>query len=164
VIESNTFNDGTTIATIADMNEMIFEGKVDESEVGKIREGMELILSIGAIETESFTAELERIAPKGVEENGAIQFAIRAAVILKQDQFIRAGYSANADIVLERRENVLAINESLLKFDGDTTYVEVETSPQTYEKRIIKTGLSDGLVIEILEGLEPSDKIKAAAR
>ncbi|MDO8896242.1 MAG: efflux RND transporter periplasmic adaptor subunit [Bacteroidales bacterium] len=164
VIESNTFNDGTTIATIADMNEMIFEGKVDESEVGKIREGMELILSIGAIETESFTAELERIAPKGVEENGAIQFAIRAAVILKQDQFIRAGYSANADIVLERRENVLAINESLLKFDGDTTYVEVETSPQTYEKRIIKTGLSDGLVIEVLEGLQESDKIKAAAR
>jgi HlyD family secretion protein len=164
VIESNTFNDGTTIATIADMNEMIFEGKVDESEVGKIREGMELILSIGAIETESFTAELERIAPKGVEENGAIQFEIRAAVKLKQDQFIRAGYSANADIVLERRENVLAINESLLKFDGDTTYVEIETSPQTYEKRIIKTGLSDGLVIEVLEGLEPSDKIKAAAR
>lgn len=164
VIESNTFNDGTTIATIADMNEMIFEGKVDESEVGKIREGMELILSIGAIETESFTAELERIAPKGVEENGAIQFEIRAAVILKQDQFIRAGYSANADIVLERRENVLAINESLLKFDGDTTYVEIETSPQTYEKRIIKTGLSDGLVIEVLEGLQESDKIKAAAR
>lgn len=164
VIESNTFNDGTTIATIADMNEMIFEGKVDESEVGKIREGMELILSIGAIETESFTAELERIAPKGVEENGAIQFEIRAAVKLKQDQFIRAGYSANADIVLERRENVLAINESLLKFDGDTTYVEIETSPQTYEKRIIKTGLSDGLVIEVVEGLLESDKIKAAAR
>lgn len=164
VIESNTFNDGTTIATIADMNEMIFEGKVDESEVGKIREGMDLILSIGAIESENFNAVLEHIAPKGVEENGAIQFEIRAAVNLKQDQFIRAGYSANADIVLERRDKVLAINESLLKFDGDTAYVEVETTPQTFEKRIIKTGLSDGLVIEVLEGLSKEDKIKAAAR
>jgi HlyD family secretion protein len=164
VIESNTFNDGTTIATIADMNEMIFEGKLDESEVGKIREGMELILTIGAIDSEQFTARLERIAPKGVQENGAIQFEIRAAVQLKKDQFIRAGYSANADIVLEKKDNVLAISESLLKFDGDTTYVEVETTPQTFEKRIIKTGLSDGLVVEVLEGLTKNDKIKAAAR
>lgn len=164
VIESNTFNDGTTIATIADMNEMIFEGKVDESEVGKIREGMELILSIGAIDQEKFKAILERISPKGVEENGAIQFEIRADVRLLENQFIRAGYSANADIVLERRDQVLAINESLLKFDGDTTYVEVETSPQTYEKRVVKTGLSDGLVIEVLEGLNESDKIKAATK
>lgn len=164
VIESNTFNDGTTIATIADMGEMIFEGKVDESEVGKIREGMDLILSIGAIDQEKFSARLERISPKGVEENGAIQFEIRADVQLKEDQFIRAGYSANADIVLERKDQVLAINESLLKFDGDTAYVEVETSPQTFEKRIVKTGLSDGLVIEILEGLTAEEKIKAAAK
>lgn len=164
VIESNTLNDGTTIAIIADMGEMIFEGKVDESEVGKIKEGMELILSIGAIDQEKFTAILERISPKGVEENGAIQFEIRADVKLKEDQFIRAGYSANADIVLERKNDVLAINESLLKFDGDTAYVEVETAPQTYEKRIVKTGLSDGLVIEIIEGLTSSDKIKAAAK
>ncbi len=164
VIESNTFNNGTVIATIADMKEMIFEGKVDESEVGKIKEGMELILSIGAIDAEKFAAKLEYIAPKGVEENGAIQFEIKADVELKQSQFIRAGYSANADIVLEKRDSVLAINESLLHFDGDTTYVEVETAPQTYEKRIIKTGLSDGLVIEVLEGLSESDKIKAAAK
>lgn len=164
VIESNTFNDGTTIATIADMGEMVFEGKVDESEVGKIKEGMDLILSIGAIDEEKFTATLERISPKGIAENGAIQFEIKADVQLKQDQFIRAGYSANADIVLERKNDVMAINESLLKFDGDTTYVEVETALQTYEKRIIKTGLSDGLVIEILEGLTLQDKIKAAAK
>jgi HlyD family secretion protein len=164
VIESNTFNNGTVIATIADMKEMIFEGKVDESEVGKIKEGMELILSIGAIDAEKFAAKLEYIAPKGIEENGAIQFEIKADVELKQSQFIRAGYSANADIVLEKRDSVLAINESLLHFDGDTTYVEVETAPQTYEKRIIKTGLSDGLVIEVLEGLSESDKIKAAAK
>ncbi|MDP3462931.1 MAG: efflux RND transporter periplasmic adaptor subunit [Bacteroidales bacterium] len=162
VIESNTFNDGTTIASIADMNEMIFEGKVDESEVGKIREGMNLILSIGAIEADKFSAILEHISPKGVAENGAIQFEIRAAVKLKEDQFIRAGYSANADIVLERRDSVLAINENLLIFEGDTAYVEVETAPQTYEKRMIKTGLSDGLSIEVLDGLSLEDKIKSS--
>jgi len=162
VIESNTFNDGTTIASIADMNEMIFEGKVDESEVGKIREGMNLILSIGAIEADKFSAILEHISPKGVAENGAIQFEIRAAVKLKEDQFIRAGYSANADIVLERRDSVLAINENLLVFEGDTAYVEVETAPQTYEKRMIKTGLSDGLSIEVLDGLSLEDKIKSS--
>jgi HlyD family secretion protein len=162
VIESNTFNDGTTIASIADMSEMIFEGKVDESEVGKIREGMNLILSIGAIEADKFNAILEHISPKGVAENGAIQFEIRAAVNLKEDQFIRAGYSANADIVLERRDSVMAINENLLVFEGDTAYVEVETAPQTYEKRMIKTGLSDGLTIEVLEGLSMEDKIKAS--
>ncbi len=164
VIESNNFNAGTTIATVADMGEMIFEGKVDESEVGKIREGMDLILSIGAIEAESFTARLERISPKGVEENGAIQFEIRAAVELSNEQFIRAGYSANADIVLERRNQVMAINESLLKFEGDSTYVEVETTPQQYEKRFIKTGLSDGIVIEVVDGLDLADKLKAGTK
>jgi HlyD family secretion protein len=164
VIESNTFNDGTTIASVADMNEMIFEGKVDESEVGKLSEGMELILTIGAIETEKFSAKLERIAPKGVEENGAIQFEIRASVSLKEKQFIRAGYSANADIVLDRRVDVLAINENLLKFEGDTAFVEVETAPQAYEKRLVKTGLSDGLVIEVLEGVTEADKIKGEAK
>lgn len=160
VIESNTFNDGTTIATVADMGEMIFKGKVDESEVGKLHQGMELILTIGAIDAEKFTAKLEHISPKGVEENGAIQFEIRAAVELKNDQFIRAGYSANADIVLEKRDSVLAIQESLLKFSEDTSWVEIETSPQVFEKRIVKTGLSDGLNVEVLSGLTKQDKIK----
>lgn len=160
VIESNTFNDGTTIATVADMGEMIFKGKVDESEVGKLHQGMELILTIGAIDTEKFTAKLEHISPKGVEENGAIQFEIRAAVVLKDNQFIRAGYSANADIVLEKRDSVLAIQESLLKFSEDTAWVEIETSPQVFEKRTVKTGLSDGLNVEVLAGLTKNDKIK----
>jgi len=163
VIESNTFNNGTVIATIADMNEMIFEGKVDESEEGQIREGMQLIMTIGAIENETFDAVLEHISPKGIEENGTIQFEIRAAVDLKENQFIRAGYSANADIVLERKNQVLAISEGLLLIEKDTTYVEVEVSPQTFEKRVIKTGLSDGINIEILAGISESDKIKAAA-
>lgn len=161
VIEANTFNDGTTIVSVADMEEIIFEGKVDESEVGKIRAGMDLLLTIGAIEGEQFDAELEYIAPKGVEENGAIQFEIRAALQLKAGQFIRAGYSANADIVLDRRDSVLSINESLLQFDeNDSSYVEVEVGEQEFEKRNVKTGLSDGINIEVLSGVNATDKIK----
>jgi HlyD family secretion protein len=160
VIETNNFNAGTTIATVADMGEMIFEGKVDESEVGKIEPGMDLILTVGAIEHETFNASLEYISPKGVEEKGAIQFEIRAKVKLKQSHFLRAGYSANADIVLDRKDNVLAINESLLQFDGDKPFVEVATGPQQFEKRSIQTGLSDGINIEIVSGLEKIDKVK----
>lgn len=160
VIEANTFNDGTTIATVADMDEMIFEGKVDESEVGKLRAGMALVLTIGAIETESFDAVLEHIAPKGVEENGAIQFEIRAAVKLRENQFIRANYSANADIVLERKDSVLAIPESLLLFEGDSTFVEVEVTPQEFEKQPVRTGLSDGLNIEVVAGVDENTHIK----
>lgn len=161
VIEANTFNEGTTIANVADMGKMIFEGKVDETEVGKISEGMELILTIGAIEEERFAAILEHISPKGVEENGAIQFEIKAAVNLKSDQFVRAGYSANADIVLERADSVMAIQESLIHFEKDSVYVEIETEPQTFEKRYIKTGLSDGINIEVVDGLSKDDKIKS---
>lgn len=162
VIETNTFNEGTTIATIANMGEMVFEGKVDETEVGKIKQGMNLILSIGAIDEASFDAKLEYISPKGTEENGAIQFEIKADVKLREDYFIRAGYSANADIVLERRDSVLAIPESLLQFpdNEDSIYVEVETDAGIYEKRYIKTGLSDGINIEVKEGLKIDDKIK----
>ncbi|MCF8367688.1 MAG: efflux RND transporter periplasmic adaptor subunit [Bacteroidales bacterium] len=160
VIESNTFNDGTTVANIADMGEMVFEGKVDESEVGKIREGMDLILTIGAINDVSFHATLEHISPKGLEENGAIQFEIKAAVVLIDTVFVRAGYSANADIVLDKRDSVLAISESLLQFDNDSAFVEVETEPQKFEKKYIETGLSDGINIEIISGLSEEDKIK----
>lgn len=160
VIEANTMNEGTTVAAIADMKDLVFEGKVDESEVGKLKEGMNLILTIGAIEDESFEAVLEYISPKGVEEDGAIQFEIKAAVKLEKDQFIRAGYSANADIVLDRRDSVLAISESLLQFSGDTTFVEVEVAEQEFEKRIVKTGLSDGINIEVLEGVGKDEPIK----
>jgi HlyD family secretion protein len=160
VIESNTFNDGTTIATVADMGEMIFKGKVDESEVGKLHEGMELIMTVGAIDTEKFTAKLEHISPKGVEENGAIQFEIRAAVKLKDNMFIRAGYSANADIVLESRDSVLTVQESLVKYEADTAWVEVESKPQVFTKKTIKTGLSDGVNVEIISGITKKDKIK----
>ena len=160
VIEANTFNDGTTIAIVADMDEMIFEGQVDESEVGKLREGMELLLTVGAVETETFRAALEFIAPKGVEEEGAIQFKIRAAVNLKEDVFVRANYSANADIVLDRREETLAIQESWLQFDDEGSYVELEIGPQEFERRAVETGLSDGINIEVVSGLAETDRVK----
>ena len=163
VIQANTFNAGTTIASVADMNDMIFEGNVDETEVGKIKEGMPIQLEIGAIDKEKFDAFLEYISPKGKEENGAIQFEIKANVQLKEGQFIRAGYSANANIVLERKDSVMVIPEGLLKFENDSSYVEINAGSDeepNYEKRFVETGLSDGINIEITEGLKIDDKVK----
>jgi HlyD family secretion protein len=160
VIETNTFNAGTTIAKVADMGEMIFEGNVDETDVGKLKEGMKLILTIGAIENEKFDAVLEYISPEGVSENQAIQFEIKAKVQLRKNLFIRSHYSANADIVLERRDSVLTVPESVIQFQNDTPYVEIEKNPQEFEKRTIKTGLSDGLNIEVISGLTKNDKVK----
>ncbi|MDA3906038.1 MAG: efflux RND transporter periplasmic adaptor subunit [Bacteroidales bacterium] len=161
VIRANTFNDGTTIASVADMKDIVFEGKIDETEVGKIKEGMPIELEIGAIEKEKFAAILEYISPKGVEENGAIQFEIKANVQLKEGQFIRAGYSANASIVLDRKDSVMVIPEGMLKFRNDSSYVEIQLEEeQMFEERIVKTGLSDGINIEITEGLKKEDKVK----
>jgi HlyD family secretion protein len=160
VIERNNFNEGTTIATVADMKSLIFEGKVDESEVGKIKENMELGLTIGAIEERKFKANLYYISPKGVTEEGAIKFQIRARVLLTEGDFIRAGYSANADIVLDHKEKVLAIKEGWLQFKKDSVFVEVEKSPQQFEKRVIKTGISDGINIEVISGVTEKEKIK----
>lgn len=160
IVETSSFGSGTTIAYLADMNDMIFEGLVDESEVGKISEGMELLLDVGALENEPFTATLEFISPQGTSDQGVIKFLIRAAVNLKDSVFLRSNYSANADIVLDKRENVLAINEGNLIVEENAQFVEVETSPQTFSKREVKTGISDGINIEILEGLKEGDKIK----
>jgi HlyD family secretion protein len=161
VIEANTFNEGTTIISVADLQDMIFEGKVDESEVGKLRTGMGIVLNIGAIEGESYEAELEYIAPKGVEEDGAIQFEIKAALKLKEEgAFIRAGYSANASIVLNRKDSVLAIKESLLQFAGDSVYVEIEEGEQRFRKQTVKLGLSDGINVEVLSGVTVNEQIK----
>jgi HlyD family secretion protein len=121
---------------------------------------MKLILTIGAIEKEKFDAILEYISPKGITENGAIQFEVKAKIELKKNSFIRSGYSSNADIVLDRRDSVLALSESLIKFSGDSAFVEIEKKPQQFEKRLIKTGLSDGINIEILSGLSKTDKVK----
>lgn len=166
VIQSNSFNDGTTIASVANMNDMIFRGNVDETEIGKIREGMPIKLTVGALGTRTFDAVLEYVSPKGEEKNGAIQFEIKAAVSLPDTSFVRAGYSANAEIVLERAVNVLTIPESTVEFHGDTAFVQVvkqEKPKQIFEKRQIKTGLSDGIKIEVKEGLTEKDKIRGAA-
>jgi HlyD family secretion protein len=161
VIQSNSFNAGSTIATVADMSDIIFEGELDESEVGKIKTGMNLIITIGAIDQVKFTATLEHISPKGKEESGTILFPIRANVNLVENIFIRAGYSATASIVLEKREQVLAVSESVLQFDKDNkTFVEVETSPQVFKKQYIEAGLSDSINIEILSGLDKNARIK----
>ncbi|WP_299060830.1 efflux RND transporter periplasmic adaptor subunit [uncultured Polaribacter sp.] len=162
VIQSNNFNAGTTIASIADMSKMIFEGKVDESEVGKLVSGTAIQVSIGAIEGKKFPAKLNFIAPKGTEENGAVQFKIKADISLDNNFFIRAGYSANADIVLEKKDSVLAIREALLKFDKKTEepYVEVKIGEDKFEKKNLKLGTSDGENVEILEGVTANDEIK----
>ncbi len=162
VIQSNSFNAGTTIATIADMSKMIFEGKVDESEVGKLVKGTKLEVSLGAIEDNKFPAILNFIAPKGTEEGGAVQFKIKADVTLDEQYFIRAGYSANADIVLQKKDSVLAIKEALLRFDKKTEkpYVEIKTGEDTFEKKELELGISDGVNIEILSGVSADDEIK----
>ena len=162
VIESNTFNAGTTIATIADMNKMIFEGKVDEAEVGKLVKGTPIDISLGAVQDKKFPAILTFIAPKGKEVNGAVQFKIKADVTLDDKFFIRAGYSANANIVLEKKDSVLSIREALLRFDKktDEPYVDVMIGDQEFERKDVKLGISDGVNVEILEGITKEDQIK----
>jgi len=162
VIESNNFNEGTTIASVADVGRMIFVGKVDESEVGKIKEKLPIEITVGAIENKKFEAVLTDIAPKGKTENGAIQFEIKASLTNRDDTFIRAGLSANASIILEKAENVLAIKEALVQFDEKTQkpFVEVEVGSQKFEKRDVVLGVSDGIYVEIKSGVKSSDKIK----
>ncbi|MDA9187627.1 efflux RND transporter periplasmic adaptor subunit [Flavobacteriaceae bacterium] len=162
VIASNSFNAGTTIATIADLNKMIFEGKVDEAEVGKLRVGMPLEVNLGAIEDQALEAQLKFIAPKGNEEQGAVQFIIEADLFLNDSIFVRAGYSANASLVLERKDSIMAISEALLQFDRETEepYVEVQTEDQKFERRDVEIGISDGVNVEIISGLTKEDQIK----
>ncbi len=162
VIQSNNFNDGTTIASIADLGKMIFEGKVDEGEVGKLELGMPLKISLGAIEDKEFDANLKFIAPKGVEEAGAVQFKIEGDVAVEDDFLIRAGYSANASLTLEKKDSILVIPEALLQFDKETDkpYVEIATGEQEFERRDIEIGISDGINVEIVSGLDESDEVK----
>ncbi|MFC4097604.1 efflux RND transporter periplasmic adaptor subunit [Euzebyella saccharophila] len=162
VIQSNNFNDGTTIATIADLGKMIFEGKVDEGEVAKLEVGTPLKISLGAVEGKELDAKLRFIAPKGIEETGAVQFKIEGDVETQDDIFIRAGYSANASLILEKKEDILVIPEALLQFDSktDKPYVEVSTGEQNFERRDIETGISDGVNVEIVSGLSESDNVK----
>lgn len=164
VIRSNSFNEGTTIAVIAEMNDMIFQGKIVETEINKLYLKMPLKLKIAALENQLFEAELEYIAPKGVEENGAVKFEIKAKVKLKSDSFLRAGVSANADLILDKKEDVLLINERFLNFEKDKIFVELlaqeDDYSQSYEKKYVTLGVSDGINIEVIAGLKIGDKVK----
>jgi len=162
VIQANTFNAGTIIATIADLNKMIFEGQVDEGEVGKLTVGMPLIVTLGAIENKEYEAKLRLIAPKGTEVAGAIQFKIEGEVYLDDEYVVRAGYSANASIITDKKSDITAISEALLQYDSETKkpYVEIETSSQKFVRRDVKLGISDGINAELLSGVKKSDKIK----
>lgn len=162
VIEANNFNEGTSIASLADVKQMIFEGKVDESEVGKIKEGLPLEITVGAIENQKFDAVLDYIAPKGVAENGAIQFEIKGSLKKIDSTFIRAGLSANASIILDKAEKVMAIKEALVQYDNETKkpYVEVVIGDQQFERKDIELGISDGIFVEVKNGISKDDKIK----
>lgn len=166
VILSNTFNDGTTIASIADLSDMIFRGKVDETEVGKLKEGMVVKITIGALQDVTMNAMLEYVSPKGVEENGVVLFEIKAATKVPEGVFVRAGYSANAEIVTDRKEGVLSIPESAIEFENEKAYVNILTSEadnkeeQTFERREVKLGLSDGINVEVQSGLEGKENLR----
>jgi len=162
VIQANTFNQGTTIATIADLNIMIFEGKVDEGEVSKLKQEMDMIINLAAIEEKNYPAKLKFIAPKGIEESGAVQFKIEADVYLDDEYFVRAGYSANASIITAQRKEVDALNEAVIQYDLETKkpYVEIEIGDQEFERREIVLGLADGINVEIISGLKKDEKVK----
>ncbi|MCH5172953.1 MAG: efflux RND transporter periplasmic adaptor subunit [Bacteroidales bacterium] len=160
VIQANTMNDGTTVATVADMSDLIFDGNIDETEVGSLVEGMPMLISIGALPSFSSEAALEYISPKAVENNGVNQFEIKAAVQVNSDHVIRSGYSANAEIVLERADSVVVIPESALEFKGDSTFVYRKTGEDSYERVAVSTGLSDGLNIEIKSGLAVGETVR----
>jgi len=162
VIAANNFNAGTSVAIIADLSQMIFEGKVDEAEVGNLTNGMKIIVSMAAIPNKEFDAKLKFVAPKGTEEGGAVQFKIEAELALDDDTFVRAGYSANGALVVNSKTDIMVIPEAVLQFDRKTQqpYVEIEISDQNFERRDIETGLSDGIKVEILSGVEMTDNIK----
>jgi HlyD family secretion protein len=163
VIQANTFNDGTTIASIANMNDMIFIGKIDETEVGRVKLNMPMKLTVGAIDSKKFDAVLEYIAPKGSEENGAVLFEIKAAARIPEDVHIRAGYSANAEIVLEKAANILTLPESTISFSNDSAFVYIVTKEkpkQEFEKRHVTLGMSDGVNMEIKSGVKSGEKVR----
>ena len=164
VIQSNTFNDGTTIASIANMNDLIFIGKVDETEVGKIKEGNAINLIIGAMQDAKCSAVLEYISPKGMLDNGATTFEIKAAVKNNSNNFIRSGYSSNGEVIVDKRDSVLSVPENCLEFVEDSAFVYVLKSQKdkkdTYEKTYVQLGLSDGIFVEVLSGIIPNDKLR----
>jgi HlyD family secretion protein len=168
VIQSNTFNDGTTIASIANMNDLIFIGKVDETEVGKIAEGNAINLIIGAMQDAKCSAVLEYISPKGMLDNGATTFEIKAAVKNNTDNFIRSGYSSNGEIIVNKRDSVWSIPENCLEFVEDSAFVHVlktaKDGKDTYEKTYVQLGLSDGIYVEVLSGITSENKLRGKVK
>lgn len=163
VILSNTFNDGTTIATLANMKDLIFRGNIDETEVGQLSIGVPMKITIGALQDVKLSASLEYISPKAVENNGANQFEIKAAIDVKGAKELRSGYSANAEIVLQTAKNVLTIPESAVEFNGDSTFVYLvkgKGEQKTYERHPVTIGISDGVNIEIKKGLSSKDVVR----
>jgi HlyD family secretion protein len=169
VIQSNTFNDGTTIASIANMGNMLFRGNVDETDVGKLHTGVPVKLTVGAMQDVELDAVLEYVSPKALDDNGMTMFEVKAAVTVRDDVFIRAGYSANASILIESRDNIITLPESLVSFEAGKSYVYVLTSTedaeeQTFEKREVELGLSDGIKIEVKSGITVDDKVRGAIK
>lgn len=161
VIQANTLNDGTTVATVANMSDLIFEGQIDETEVGSLYEGMPLTITIGALRDYTFDANLEYISPKAIENNGANQFKVKAAVKVDSEHTIRSGYSANAQIELEKKEGVLSVPESALEFIKEDAYVNIRQDDSTTYKQVkVTTGLSDGVNIEIKSGVNEGDVVR----
>ncbi len=162
VVQTNSFNAGTLVASLADTSKMIFKGKVDESEVGKIKEGMPIKITIGAMPNKQYETKLDYIAPKGAMANGAVQFDIESKLSIKNTDEIRAGLSANASIILDEVIDVLTLKESLLQYDRKTKqpYVEVAVGEQEFEKREIELGISNGIKVEVKKGISENDNIK----
>ena len=160
VIQANTMNDGTTVATVADMSDLIFNGSIDETEVGALVVGMPMKITIGALPDYSSDATLEYIAPKATESNGASQFQIKAAIVPSETHTIRAGYSANAEIVLQEAKEVLSVPESALEFSADSVYVYLMTAPQVFQRIPVITGMSDGINIQVLSGLTEGQTVR----
>ena len=159
VTMSNTFNDGTTIATVANMDDLIFDGNIDETEVGRLHVGLPVRISIGALQDVHFDAALEYISPKATESNGTNLFEIKASVTVPSDVTIRSGYSANAEIVLEQAQDVLTLAESAIQWEGDSTFVYVRNA-EGWDKRPVVTGLSDGVNIEVKSGLSEGETVR----
>ncbi|MGV8913937.1 MAG: efflux RND transporter periplasmic adaptor subunit [Kaistella sp.] len=177
VIEANSFNAGTTICSIADLNSLIFQGTIDEAQAGKLKEGMEMNVVIGALQNKSFPGRVTMIAPKGKDVNGTIKFPIEGDVFNKTEEYIRAGFSANGEIILSSQKNALLLDESLIQYEKvnntDKSFVEVKQPDGSFKKVYVKLGASDGIKVQILSGLtkdsevkvwNPSDKDKEALK
>lgn len=164
VIEANSFNAGTTIASVANLNSLIFEGKIDEAQAGKLKEGMEMNIVIGALQNKKFSGKLTMIAPKGKEESGTIKFPVEGDVFNPNGEYIRAGFSANGEIVLNAQKNALLLDESLIQYEkqngADVPFVEVKKANGKFEKVFVKLGGSDGINVQILSGLDKNAEVK----